>query len=137
MIYRWRNWNSESSSKLAKVKWVPVNSRGLQNLFPNISTSRMKWKSSLLEVLRPFTWDKVYQTQLLSFEVSVIVKLKYAWATLVAQMVKNPPAVQETWVRSLRGGHGNPLQYSLPGESPWTEEPGGLQFTGSQRVRKN
>ena len=80
---------------------MPVNSRGLQNLFPNISTSRMKWKSSLLEVLRPFTWDKVYQTQLLSFEVSVIVKLKYAWATLVAQMVKNPPAVQETWVRSL------------------------------------
>ena len=80
---------------------MPVNSRGLQNLFPNISTSRLKWKSSLLEALRPFTWDKVYQTQLLSFEVSVIVKLKYAWATLVAQMVKNPSAVQETWVRSL------------------------------------
>ena len=80
---------------------MPVNSRGLQNLFPNISASRLKWKSSLLEVLRPFTWDKVYQTQLLSFEVSVIVKLKYAWATLVAQMVKNPSAVQETWVRSL------------------------------------
>ena len=77
---------------------MPVNSRGLQNLFPNISTSRLKWKSSLLEVLRPFTWDKVYQTQLLSFEVSVIVKLKYAWATLVAQMVKNLSAVQETWV---------------------------------------
>ena len=27
------------------------------------------------------------------------------------------------------GGHGNPLQYS-----PWTEEPGRLQFMGSQRV---
>ena len=33
------------------------------------------------------------------------------------------------------GGHGNPLQYScLEKESPWTEEPGGLQSMGSQRV---
>ena len=38
--------------------------------------------------------------------------------------------------RSPGGGHGNLLQYSfLPGEFPWTEEPGGLQFIGSQRVR--
>ena len=41
-----------------------------------------------------------------------------SWASLVAQMVKNLTAVQETWVRSLGwedspgGGHGNPLQYS-------------------------
>ena len=39
------------------------------------------------------------------------------WASLVAQRVKNLPAVQETWVWSLGwedspGGHGNPLQYS-------------------------
>ena len=27
--------------------------------------------------------------------------LQYSWASLVAQVVKNPPAVQETWVRSL------------------------------------
>ena len=33
--------------------------------------------------------------------------------------------------RSPGGGHGDPL---LPGESPWTEEPGGLQSMGSQRV---
>ena len=31
------------------------------------------------------------------------------------------------------GGHGNPLAF-LPGESPRTEEPGGLQSMGSQRV---
>ena len=30
-------------------------------------------------------------------------------------------------------GRGNPLQY-LPGESPWTEEPGGLQSMGLQRI---
>ena len=52
--------------------------------------------------------------------------------------VKNPPAVQETWLQSLgkkdpRGGvgSGNPLQYSCL-ENPMTEEPGGLQSTGSQ-----
>ena len=54
-------------------------------------------------------------------------------------MVKNPPAMWETWVRSL--GWEDPLEvdmathsYIMPGESPWTEEPGGLQSTGSQRV---
>ena len=36
--------------------------------------------------------------------------------------------------RSPEGGHGNPLQVFLPGGSPWTEVPGGLQSMGSQRV---
>ena len=55
-----------------------------------------------------------------------------AWASLVAQMVKNPPAIWDTWVQSL--GWGDPLEEAwqpipvfLPRESPWTEEPGGLQ----------
>ena len=54
-------------------------------------------------------------------------------------MVKNPPAMWETWAQSL--GWEDPLEESmaihsasLPGESPWPEEPGGLQSTGSQRV---
>ena len=44
--------------------------------------------------------------------------LQYSWASLVAQMVKNLPAMWETWVPSLGrkkspgGEHGNPLQYS-------------------------
>ena len=39
--------------------------------------------------------------------------LQYSWASLVAQLVKNPPAMQETWVRSLGWeGKGYPLQYS-------------------------
>ena len=37
--------------------------------------------------------------------------------------------------RSPGEGKGNPV--FLPGESPWTEEPGGLQSMGSQRVRHN
>ena len=66
--------------------------------------------------------------------------LQYSWASLVAQMIKNPPAMWETWVRSLDWK--NPLEEGmgttpvfLPGESSWTEEPGGLQSLGSQRVR--
>ena len=37
--------------------------------------------------------------------------------------------------RSPGGRHGNPLQYSCLDRIPWTEEPGGLQSTGLQRVR--
>ena len=55
-------------------------------------------------------------------------------------MVKNPPAMQETWVQSL--GWEDPLEegtatYSsiLSWRIPWTEKPGGLQSMGSQRVR--
>ena len=35
------------------------------------------------------------------------------------------------------GGHGHPTPVFLPGESPWTEEPGGLQSMGFQRVGRN
>ena len=51
--------------------------------------------------------------------------------------VKNPPAVQETWVRSL--GREDPLEKEMATHSsilawkiPWTEEPGSLQSMGSQ-----
>ena len=61
------------------------------------------------------------------------------WASLVAQMVKNPPAMQEARVRSL--GREDPLEKGMATHSsilawriPWTEEPGGLQSTGWQRV---
>ena len=54
-------------------------------------------------------------------------------------MVKNLPAVQERWVQSLgqeKEGNGNPLQHSCLENSIGTEEAGGLQFLGSQRVRQ-
>ena len=59
--------------------------------------------------------------------------------SLVAQMINSLPAMWETWVRSL--GWEDPLEKEMATHSstlawriPWTEEPGGLQFTGSQRV---
>ena len=60
-------------------------------------------------------------------------------ASLVAQVVKNPPAMQETQVRSLGGG--DPLEEGMATYSnilawriPWIEEHGGLQSMGPQRV---
>ena len=57
----------------------------------------------------------------------------------VALVVKNPPAKQDTWVGSLGGE--DPLEKGTDAHSsilawriPWTEEPGGLQPMGSQRV---
>ena len=60
-------------------------------------------------------------------------------ASLLAQMVKNLPAMQETWVPSL--GWEDSLEKGMATHSrilarriPWSEEPGGLQSMGSQRV---
>ena len=57
----------------------------------------------------------------------------------MAQLVKNPPAMRETWIRSL--GWEDPLEKEVATHSnilawriPWTEEPGGLQSMGLQRV---
>ena len=60
----------------------------------------------------------------------------------MVQVVKNLPAMLETWVRSpgredlLEKGmatHSSILAWRIP----WTEKPGGLKSTGSQRVRHN
>ena len=60
-----------------------------------------------------------------------------ALASWVAQTVKNLPATQETWVRSL--GQEDPLEKGMATHSsifawrsPWTEEPGGLWSVDSQ-----
>ena len=61
--------------------------------------------------------------------------LQYSWASLVAQLVKNPPVMQETWVRSLcckdplekgKATHSSILAWRIP----WT-----IQSAGLQRVR--
>ena len=69
------------------------------------------------------SWCKVLSRWLL---------LLHLWASLVAQMVKNPLAMQETQVRSL--GQEDPLEEEVATRScilawrtPWTEEPGGLR----------
>ena len=57
--------------------------------------------------------------------------LQYSWASLVAHTVKNPPAMQETWIPSLvwedtleeeMATHSGILAWKIP----WTKEAGGL-----------
>ena len=57
-------------------------------------------------------------------------------------MVKNLPAMQETWIQSL--GQEDPLEKEMATHSsilawriPWKEEPGGLYSIGSQRIGHN
>ena len=66
--------------------------------------------------------------------------LQYSCASLLAQTIKNMPAMLETWVQSL--GWDDPLEKGtailssiLAWRIPWTEEPGKLQSMGSQRIR--
>ena len=63
----------------------------------------------------------------------------FLWAFLVAQTVKNLPAVKEIWVQSLAGKDSLEKEMAthssiLAWRTPWTEEPAQLQSMGSQRV---
>ena len=65
-----------------------------------------------------------------------------SWASQVGLVVKNLPAKQETQVQSL--GQEESLEKEMATHSsifdweiPWTEESGGLQFMGSQRIGHN
>jgi len=68
--------------------------------------------------------------------------LQYSWTSPVAQVVKNPPAMRETWVQSL--GWEDPLEEGMTTHSSilawriqWSEEPGGLQSIGLQRAGRD
>ena len=74
-----------------------------------------------------------------SLSCSICSYLPSFWASFVAQVIKNPPAMQETWVQFL--GQDDPLEKWLATHSsilawriPWTEEPGRLQSMGVSRV---
>ena len=99
------------------------------SLYPNINRSLL-WVG--LQGTACMAWepshDQVFQEQRLFI--------------LVTQTVKNLPAMQETWVQSL--GWKYPLEKEmatlasiLAWRISWTEEPGGLQSSRSQRVRHN
>ena len=67
-----------------------------------------------------------------------MIETTVVWTSPVAQLLKNPPAIQEKLVRSV--GQEDPLEKEmathssiLAWEIPCTEEPGGLRFMGSQK----
>ena len=96
--------------------------------------------------LRPTFCNSVDQTMKLKDACSLEEKLWQTYtvyrASLVAQMVKHLPTMQETHVRSL--GQEHPLEKetathssTLAWKIPWTEEPGRIQSMGLQRVGHN
>ena len=86
-------------------------------------------------------WGYVESKEISNINISYVhtlfyILLIYMQASLVAQMVKNLPSMQKTWVQSLEKGmatHSNILAWRIPR----TEEPGRLQSMGSQRVRRD
>ena len=120
---------------LSKVKRTLKDSLLLKRYF-FISETKHRWNQSRKRVviLQAFL---LYNQKTGSWCLSFPIK-----ASLVAKMVKNLPAMQETRVRSL--GQEDPLWKEMATHSnmltwriPWTEEPGGLESTGSQRVETN
>ena len=136
----WTNW---------LIHWKPENS-----LWNNIKSGRWSFNKICIEVS---------STSFHGLIVKVIHQQEHVWAwgwavlmeacvmpvfggchqsaSLVAQTIKNLPAMRETWVQSLGWeyppgeGNSHPLQYSDLENS--MEEPGRLQSTGFQRVRHN
>ena len=98
-------------------------------------------KFLLMLLKRSDIWNQFWTSWwLFSSETHSLLKtLKGSGASLVVQLVKNPPEMQETWVQSVgkipleegMATHSSILDWRIP----WTEEPGGLQSMGSQRDR--
>ena len=94
-------------------------------------SSKLQWTDSVisLHVIQYFININLYY---LIFYYYIV----FIQASLVAQTVKNQPAMQETWVQSL--SQKDPLEKGMATHSSvlawkisWTEEPGGLQSMGS------
>ena len=90
--------------------------------------------------IAPQSWGKFFPVPLLAGSLVPLLLVLSTRASLVAQTVKNPPAMQETGVQSL--GREDSLEEGMTTHSSilawrilWTEEPGDLQSMGSQRVR--
>ena len=102
-----------------------------------------KQTSGILKTIdRQFWWLNIYKKKLIiTYRESKLKEINiFLHPSLLAQMVKNQPAMQETYIWSLgqkdpleKGMAGYPLQYSA-WRMPWTEDPGRLQSMRLQRA---
>ena len=102
-----------------------------------LATASRIWASLVTQLVRNLLAIQKILVRFLGQE-GIDYALQYSWTSLVAQMLKNPPAMRETKVQSLSWN--DPLEEDmathlvfLPGKSPWTEEPGAtfLRFVKS------
>ena len=120
----------------------PVTQLMSQSLQPGPGSSPLGIKCSLLNNRLYHFALQLHTLQWLPNAFSKMLSVVYPMASLVAQMVKNLPAIQETLVQSLVWE--DPLEKGMTTHSSipawrisWTEEPDDLQPMGSQRVRHN
>ena len=103
--------------------------------------SSCQWYLIIISLTCISNWP-LCQCHKVNFNTSFLILFRSIIASLVAQMVKSPPAMQEPWVQSL--GWEDPLEKGMLTHSsilawriPWTEEPSRLQSMESQRVEHN
>ena len=113
------------------------------------SMDRGAWWATIHGVVKSWTWLSDFHTLIVIILHYMIILLSnynltysHNQASLVAQTVKHLPAMQETRVQSLV--REDPLEKEmathssiLAWQTPWTEEPDGLQSMGSQRAGRN
>ena len=107
-----------------------------------VNTISFKWMFCDLEQIN-FSKPLITTYKIgLIIELNLRTLIKLLWASLVAQTVKNltcntgDPGSIPGWGRSPGEGNGYPLQYSC-WRIPLMEEPGGLRYMVSQRIRHN
>ena len=142
----WYSWNEEiGKEKILKDSYVSGPN------CPDLGRAKLSWLPLCFSILRkvhcPFE-EKGYNS-LWVFNKYVLNQKKEKFnyllkekklSSLIAQMVKKSPAMQETWVWSL--GWEDPLEKEMATHYtilawiiPWTEEPGRLKSRGLQRIR--
>ena len=139
LSHQWRPWYV----KCIVIKLLQNNKSKKESLFVRKMFIWFIWaKDALFLPLLPkeFEHGKTNRSGFNFWKCVLRKKDEGCGASLLAQMVKNPLAMQETWVWSL--GREDALKKEVATHSSilawrisWTEETGGLQSTGSQRVR--
>ena len=118
--------NTQDLPPLEWTNWTSLQSKGLSRVFSNTTVHKHQF----------------FGAQVSSKRIEQFLLLPVTLYSLVAQMVKSPPAMQETWVLSLdqedtlengRATHSHILAWEIP----WTEESSSLQSMWSQRVWHN
>ena len=140
---------THSSFLARKIPWTEdpgeLQSLGLQRVehdWAHMQFSSSKKPFYLYSLAQPLISYTVVMTNKLSYLIIFLFFMclpNYEGASLVAQLVKSLPAVQETWVWFL--GQEDLLEKEMATHSsiiawriPWTEEPCGLQSTGLQEL---
>ena len=140
-----KEMSTHSRTLAWKIPWTEEPGR-LQSMGPQRVrhdwATELNWTEGIITHTHIHTCIWMYTCEWVCMCIHLCACMYTYWASLVAQRLKRLPPTRETWVRSL--GQEDPLEKEMATHSStltwrilWTEEPGGLQSTGSQRVGHN